>query len=289
MPIAKAIALATGAELTLLHVVAPDAQPGVTRGPTAALASVAAELRAAGLTAHVRVRSGDVAEVILKLITDLDVDLVAMATHGRTGVERILAGSVADKVLAETTTPLLLLHTDRPVSDELKTILVPVDGTPGGTVALSAAIPVAMAARARLKLVQVAPPLPLWIEDPTLGLDSGPLINLRWNDHVRAVAEQFTERLARELREAGIEAEGQAVVGADPARSIARVADEVEADMIVMSTHAYVGPVRTLLGSVANGAVRRSQRPVLLVRRVAVNLSAADEKSVATGQAPSTP
>jgi hypothetical protein len=41
----------------------------------------------------------------------------------------------------------------------------------------------------------------------------------------------------------------------------------VGADLIVMSTHALTGPMRTLLGSVADAVVRGSHRPVLLIRR----------------------
>jgi nucleotide-binding universal stress UspA family protein len=124
VPEVKAIALASEAELTLLHVVAPDAQPGETRAPTAELGALAHELRGAGITVRVRVRSGDVADVIDELIAALDVDLVAMATHGRTGVERMVAGSVADRVLADTTTPLLLLlRTNQPGRDRLETTL----------------------------------------------------------------------------------------------------------------------------------------------------------------------
>jgi nucleotide-binding universal stress UspA family protein len=44
-------------------------------------------------------------------------------------------------------------------------------------------------------------------------------------------------------------------------------ADEVDADLVVMSTHALTGPVRTLLGSVADAVVRTGRHPVLLVKR----------------------
>jgi nucleotide-binding universal stress UspA family protein len=49
--------------------------------------------------------------------------------------------------------------------------------------------------------------------------------------------------------------------------TILAVADEVEADLIVMSTHVLKGPARTLLGSVADAVVRTARQPVLLIRR----------------------
>jgi hypothetical protein len=51
------------------------------------------------------------------------------------------------------------------------------------------------------------------------------------------------------------------------ADAIMRSADEVGADLIVMSTHALTGPARALLGSVADMVVRNARRPVLLPRR----------------------
>jgi hypothetical protein len=49
--------------------------------------------------------------------------------------------------------------------------------------------------------------------------------------------------------------------------TIHAVAEETDADLIVMSTHALTGPARTVLGSVADAVVRTSRHPVLLARR----------------------
>ena len=49
--------------------------------------------------------------------------------------------------------------------------------------------------------------------------------------------------------------------------AIIATADQVDADLIVMSTHAHTGLARVLLGSVADALVRHAHRPVLLVRR----------------------
>ena len=60
--------------------------------------------------------------------------LIAMATHGRSGIDRWLLGSVAEKVLRGTTNPLLLVRaTEHGKSDGEKTIkrvIVPLDGSP---------------------------------------------------------------------------------------------------------------------------------------------------------------
>lgn len=90
----------------------------VSEGREKARANVearAAELRARGVEAEARlVVDRSPAGGILRLAEELDVDLIAMATHGRSGVARVLLGSVTDKVLRGAHTPILV---QRPQSD----------------------------------------------------------------------------------------------------------------------------------------------------------------------------
>jgi len=57
------------------------------------------------------VRKGDFGETILKTATDLDVDIIVMGTHSRRGLEKILMGSVAEKVLHRSLIPLFIIPT----------------------------------------------------------------------------------------------------------------------------------------------------------------------------------
>ena len=63
-----------------------------------------------------------------------------------------------------------------------------------------------------------------------------------------------------------VEYEHRLVVG-DPAREIVSMGKEIEADMIVMSTHGRTGLTRLLMGSVAEVVVRRASCPVLTVKQ----------------------
>lgn len=74
-----------------------------------------AVLRDAGYAVSVSVRFGDPAEEIVACARDTDIDLVAMATHGRTGLRQLIMGSVAEQVLRRLTIPVLLV---RPFADE---------------------------------------------------------------------------------------------------------------------------------------------------------------------------
>ncbi len=74
------------------------------------LKKVAGRLEGKGITTRSEVRVGSAAEEIIKLADELYVDMVAMSTHGRSGVSRWAFGSVADKVLHAGNTPLLLVR-----------------------------------------------------------------------------------------------------------------------------------------------------------------------------------
>jgi nucleotide-binding universal stress UspA family protein len=92
------------------------------------------------------------------------------------------------------------------------------------------------------------------------------LTDLGLDEEMLAAAQQYVTRLAGRLERAKVSAEGRAQLG-QPSKAIVETAETVGADLIVMSTHALTGPMRTLLGSVADEVVRGAHQPVLLVRQ----------------------
>ena len=69
------------------------------------------ELQQQGYTVHARILRGDhVAPALLDMLAEIDVDLVVMSTHGRTGLRRWVMGSVAERVLRHADGPILLIH-----------------------------------------------------------------------------------------------------------------------------------------------------------------------------------
>ncbi len=77
---------------------------------TAELRAIACELEAEGYAVSTEVRFGEPADEIVEAANSLHVDLVAMATHGRTGLSRLVLGSVAEAVLRRLTLPVLLVR-----------------------------------------------------------------------------------------------------------------------------------------------------------------------------------
>ena len=95
-----------------------EAMPGVVvedvegrrRDAEEYLAPMAAALRARGVDTAWAVRRGQPAEEILAAARESGADLIAMATHGRTGLNRLLFGSVAEAVLRQAPVPVFMIR-----------------------------------------------------------------------------------------------------------------------------------------------------------------------------------
>jgi nucleotide-binding universal stress UspA family protein len=74
------------------------------------LAPLAVDLRQHGIRVKTQVRRGPAAEEILRAASESNADLIAMTTHGRTGLGRLLLGSVAETVLRTTPVPVFLMR-----------------------------------------------------------------------------------------------------------------------------------------------------------------------------------
>jgi nucleotide-binding universal stress UspA family protein len=109
LAIAGRLARANEASLLLLHVLPIALDNPDARGEAAELLEVAKQrVEADGCTAAVAVVDGEPAECIITNAEDEQADLIAMTTHGHTGLERWMLGSVAEKVLRGSSVPLLV-------------------------------------------------------------------------------------------------------------------------------------------------------------------------------------
>ncbi|GIW08026.1 MAG: universal stress protein [Dehalococcoidia bacterium] len=128
IPHAVAMAKQFGARLIVLRVVPPVVQPldvdyglsapygyekiieAETQGAAEYLANVVKSFEAEGLTVETVTPLGEPATAILETAHDRGAKLIVMATHGRSGFRRLVFGSVADRVLREAETPVLLVR-----------------------------------------------------------------------------------------------------------------------------------------------------------------------------------
>ncbi len=204
----------------------------------------------------------DAAEQILEHARAHAVDLVAMSTHGRSGLQRWVRGSVAERVLREAATPLYLanpqgLHVADDQTIRWGRILVPLDGSERAGRVLPLAGMFATASGSEVVLLHVdRPGVP--------GVHPVPEIARR-NAQGRAESELAACR--DQLAQAGVEA--VRVVGRygeDPAAEVLEAATELKADLIAISSHGRTGLRRWRFGSVAEKVLRAAPCPLLVVR-----------------------
>jgi nucleotide-binding universal stress UspA family protein len=272
LPAATTLARATGASITLVRVTANSVDdPAEARvGDLIAedeVRAAAEDLATGGLLVDSLVRVGPVPESIIQAAQLSKADVIVMATHGRVGISRAFAGSVSERVVADSGRLVLLLKPDDKRLNHIATLLVPVDGTAGGVLGLGTAVGLAQAAGARLVLLDGVPPMPTWMYGSEVGfVGAVGYFDPVWEKEALRSAETYVAGLAERLRKTGLHVETRALRG-EIASTIHAVSDETDTDLVVMSTHALTGPARAVLGSVADAVVRTSHRPVLLVRR----------------------
>lgn len=108
LPHALELCRALGCTLVLLHV--RDSRQGSAEASKRFLDFTRRQHVNSGITIETFVRSGSVAEAIVRAAEEQQVDMIAMATHGRSGLQRAVYGSVAEQVLRSSTKPVLLVR-----------------------------------------------------------------------------------------------------------------------------------------------------------------------------------
>lgn len=224
-----------------------------------------------GLAVRTTILDGEPAHAIIQFATEqTSVREIVLASHGRSGLGRWVLGSVAEKLVQATPVPILVIHGDErkvetfKIPPELRTIIVPLDGSAIAEQALPLASQLAEAHSAELVLLSVTP----GIDDPGL-IESGlvPMWSAGEKAQAREQAQKYLEQLEQSLQTPRLRLR-HLVVSGTPAEMIDEIAQETVASMIVMATHGRSGFSRMWMGSVATKLIRSSQRPIFLVRAV---------------------
>jgi nucleotide-binding universal stress UspA family protein len=229
------------------------------------LDGVRSRLEALGLDVECLVAVGNVADQIGAAAADQDASMIAMATHGRVGMQRWFLGSVADRVVHTVTEPVLLV---RPPEEgatpaaSVERVLVPLDGSELAEEALPRAREIASACVAPITLLR-AVPMDWILSSDTLGIESE--VSPQLLEVIEQDAKGYLDKAAEDLRAAGFEVETVFAPYSHPAEDIARLAEQAAGTLVVMTTHGRSGLGRTILGSVADRVIRSSGAPVLLV------------------------
>jgi len=191
--------------------------------------------------------------------------LIAMATHGRSGLTRWLLGSVAEKVLRAASNPLLLVRAgDGPATGGKATIdsvTVPLDGSELAESILAPVVELAKAVKLAVRLIRCysVADMIYGYEDYSAGLGT-----LREKSKEEAV--EYLQARIRHLREQGLTELVPLTSEGEPGEAIIEAAKETPNSLIAMCTHGRSGVNRWLLGSITEKVVRHSGHPVLVIR-----------------------
>jgi nucleotide-binding universal stress UspA family protein len=285
LPYGLAMARRTGATLhvALVHVPADLATPAYPLADAiqaraeedrdreaAYMESLVERLAPAGVTIQPAILRGHVADALSHYVDKRAIDVVAMTTHGRGGLQRAWLGSTTDAMVRQCRVPLLLMRPADgtreigPPSDiSFHRILAALDGSEAAERALADAVRLGITADASIVLLHVMQP-PVAAASPYLPHT----IQLTRDEMATREAYQKTylDEVAHSDPLAGRRVETRLVVDYEPAAAILDVAAEDGADLIVVGTHGRGGLRRMLLGSVADKVIRGTHRAVLVHR-----------------------
>ncbi len=256
-----------GATVTFLHALEPEwwALPGelVSRAPGAReLQQAAGRWAAEELDRWAQrfgggetvVLEGSPREAIPRACHELKADLVCVGTHGRTGVARVVFGSVAEQVARTSPVPVLTVRPGR--EPRVHRVLAATDFSPPALEAVEWARTVAGACGAELILLHVVE-----LDPETFATVPKEIMAPAVGERIR---DYLVERATRRLRAQAREGERTEVRLGAAGNAVVRAAEELHADLVCTGTRGQTGVAHVLLGSVAECVLRRSPVPVLI-------------------------
>jgi nucleotide-binding universal stress UspA family protein len=227
----------------------------------------AMQLRGQGIDVETDVRCGPAADVIIEAAEGLGIAMLAMATHGYSGLRRWAIGSVTDRVVHATATPVFVVRGAKPAPADpitFKRLMVPLDGSSLAAQALPLAADLAEHARAELLLMQAVESA-IDVYPSIVPLGRPDLMPTEILSMLRLRADQQLEQQAAVLRDRGLPVVTH-VVNGHAAEAIVDEAARQSVDLLVMATHGYSGLKRWAIGSVTDKVLHAATTPLLLVR-----------------------
>ena len=278
LPYTRFVAKKLAIPVNLLQVIDPDAvallanpEKGryidtivhdITESSRAYLKTIAQSIP--GASVQCLVEKGKAEEVLVEHAAANKDSLMIMATHGRSGIQRWLLGSVADKVLHGATNHVLLIRaTDQGKSageSVLKTVVVPLDGSPLAEQVLPHVADLAKRLGLQIILTR-AYALPSAVAPDAYGTYTEELIN-----QLETETREYLAGKVEGLKEKGLENITTVPDFGYGAEEIIKLARQTPDNFIAMCSHGRSGIRRWVLGSVTERVVQHSGDPVLIIR-----------------------
>jgi universal stress protein E len=249
-----------GAELVVVQAVPPDQGFGWHARDRRALTAI---LRQKAEQSNVdfadRVQSGDPAEIILLHARSLRPDVIVLGTHLRRGIDRLRVGSVAERVVAKATAPVLLVPRGQQTSARtpFNHVAVAVDFGPGTGRAVEQALSLASDPADRITLLHVVPRSSSRVPRHLYGYG----IN-ESEDPVMRDALRRLELTVPEARHTQATVDARVLVG-DTTTEISRAVNDVGADLLIVGVPKRSLLSRALFGTTAARLLKAIRVPLL--------------------------
>jgi len=247
LPLASTVARTTGAQLALYRAVEKSDRLAEAENDLRTLADACG---GQGICSEVH---GDVAQAILAEAERVPGTLVAITSHGRSGVMRAVLGSTALNVLRTGGKPMLVYRPreqapgSAAAGGPVERIFVTLDGSPLSESIIPQAAELARALKARMVVVSV-------LDSAISGASGLERVDVMESNYVQAQAQGIT-------RTYGIDA-GWEVLHGDPEKAIPEFVRNYPASMLAMTTRGRSALQSALLGSVTAAALREGGVPV---------------------------
>lgn len=277
LPYAEELASRLGSEITLIYLSPSENNPyynvrklyldnivNTTKGECKELCPEP-ELKAINIKSAMLV--GNVGEEIVHYADNEDMGLIVLATHGRSGIKKWAMGSVASKVITGTRRPVMLIRAREGATGAAKKgtidkMLLPLDGSAESESILPHALMIASNFKSDVVLLQS-----ISLAYPTYTADAFAYVTYtdQQMDAMKTSSLNYLEKIAAAFREKGIETRCDVRFGS-AAEEIINYAEEIEADLVAMTTHGRSGIGRWLFGSTTIRMVKGGNTNLLLVR-----------------------
>jgi nucleotide-binding universal stress UspA family protein len=278
VPVAASLAQTLHAPVTLLHIIEQDApqeihkERHITQADEASayLEEVAKRDFPARAKVDTHVHTAAVKDIPQSIVEhalmEFQPDLIIMCTHGSGGMRDLLYGSIAQQVVAQGSTPLLIIKPEAETAAifKLENILVPLDIGPVHDASLPLTQELARAYKSNIHLLTVIPTFGTITGETAAAGSLLPATTSVLLDIDVENAKEDLQAHMDELKRSGSQVTAEVARG-DPATEIVNISEKLKADMIVLTTHRKAGAAAFWARSVAPNVVRRTHIPILLI------------------------
>ena len=294
LPHAVAVARSLDSQLILLHILSQSDTQDCLRAvdplewqlrraeAESYLEGVRARLEEVGVAAQTNVLNGDAAEQILAFVRENQVGLAIISSHGQSGLSGWNVSSVVQKVISRASFSLMIVRAYQPVQPDLgglryQRMVVPLDSSPRSESVLPLAAALARASEARVLLAHVVQRPQMPRRTPPSQEDSD--LADRIVERNRSEAEQYLEVVRSQLPPATVET--RLLISDHVAAALHELADQENADLVLLSAHGYSGEMRWPYGGQVASLIAYGSSPLVIFQDAPVKETAPTPAEVA--------